>query len=130
MPLSPCWKMHFLRGLTAANVIGDRNVAKFTEAMTHDAAIDTKMKYLNEDNNLILVTDNKKQVVFLHNIKNLGGTTINPTNKVAALIGMGPDAQVVALDVNVAIAPQIKRIQPANVIIEAATFGTDPLRAL
>ena len=130
MPLSPSWKTHFLHGLTAANAIGDRNAAKFTEAMTHDAAIDTKMKYLNEDNNLILVADNKKQVVILHNIKNLGGTTINPNNKVAALIGVGPDAQVVALDVDTAIAPQIKRTQPANDIVEAASTGINAIRAL
>ena len=59
MPLSPSWKTHFLHGLTAANVIGDRNAAKFTKAMTHDAAVDIKMKYLNQDNNLILVVDIK-----------------------------------------------------------------------
>jgi hypothetical protein len=131
MPLPPSWKTHFLHRLTAANAIGDRNDAtKFTEAMTHDAAIDTKMKYLNEDNNLILVADNKKQVVILHSIKNLGGTTINPTNKVVALIAVGPEAQFVALDVDAAIAPQIKRTQPAHDIVETASTGTNPLRAL
>jgi hypothetical protein len=130
MPLSPSWKTHFLQGLAAANAIGDRNVTKFTAAMTHDAAIDTKMKYLNEDNNLILVVDNKKHVVLLHNIKNLGGTTINPTNKVAALIGMGPDAQVVALNVDAAIASQSRRTQPAADIITEATTGIESLRAL
>ena len=98
--------------------------------MTPDAAVDTKMKYLHEDNNLILVADNKKQVVLLHNIKNLGGTTINPTNKVAALIGMGPGAQVVALDVAVAIASQSKHTQTATDIIAAAAIGTDSLRDL
>ncbi len=64
--------MHFLQGLAPANAIGDCNTKKFTEAMTHDAAVDTKMKYLNEDHNLILVADNKKQVVLLHNIKTWG----------------------------------------------------------
>ncbi len=101
MPLSPCWKTHFLQGLAPLNAIGNRNARKFTKATTHDATVDTKMKYLNEDNNLILVADNKKQVM-----------TINPTNKVAALFGMGPDAQVVNLDVNAAIAPQSKRTLP------------------
>ncbi len=91
MPLSPSWKAYFLQGLAPVNTIGDCNTKKFTKALTHDAAVDTKMKYLNKDHNLILVTDNKKQVVLLHNIKNLGGATINPTNKVAALFGLGPD---------------------------------------
>ncbi len=112
MPLSPCWKTHFLQGLAPLNAIGNRNARKFTKATTQDATVDTKMKYLNKDNNLILVADNKKQVVLLHNLKNLGGTTINPTNKVAALFGMGSDAQVVNLDVNAAIAPQSKRTLP------------------
>ena len=130
MPLSPSWKTHFLQGLAPLNAIGDRNARKFTKAMTHDAAVDTKMKYLNEDNNLILVADNKKHVVLLHNLKNLGGTTINPMNKVAALFGMGPDAQVVILDVNAAIAPQSKRTLPVADIIAAAAISTDSLRAL
>ena len=130
MLLSPSWKMRFLQGLAPANAIGHRNTKKFTKAMTHEAAVDTKMNYLNEDHNLILVADNKKQVVLLHNLKNLGGTTINPTNKVAALFGMGPDAQVIALDVNVAITTQSKCTQPAADIIAAAAIGTNYLRAL
>ena len=80
MPLSPSWKTHFLQVLAPANAIGDRYTKKFTKAMTHNAAVDTKMKYLNKDHILILVTNNKKQAVLLHNIKNLEGTTINPTN--------------------------------------------------
>jgi hypothetical protein len=76
MPLSPSRKTHFLQGLAAANALGDRN------AKIHRKAI---MKYLNENTNLVLIADNKKhQVVILHNIKNLGGTTINPTNMVVA----------------------------------------------
>ena len=130
MPLSPSWKTHFLQGLAAVNAIGDRNTKKFTKAMTHDTAVDTKMKYLNEDHNLILVADNKKQVVLLHIIKNLGGTTINPTNKVATLFGLGPDAQVVALDVGAAITTQSKQIQPAADIIAAAAIGTGSLCTL
>ena len=130
MPLSPSWKMHFLQGLAPANAIGNRNTKKFTKAMIHDAAVDTEMKYLNKNHNLILVADNKKQVVIIHNLKNLGGTTISPTNKVAALFGLGPNAQVVALDINAAIATQSKRTQPAADIIAAAAIGTNSLRAL
>ncbi len=88
------------------------------------------MKYLNKDNNLILVADNKKHVVLLHNLKNLGGTTINPMNKVAALFGMGHDAQVVILDVDAAIAPQSKRTLPLADIIATAAISTDSLRTL
>jgi hypothetical protein len=47
-----------------------------------------------------------------------------------ALIEMGPDAQVAALDVDAAIASQSKRTQPAADIITEAAIGTDSLRAL
>jgi hypothetical protein len=95
--------MHFLQALAPLNAIGNQNMTKFLEAMTHDAAVDTKMKYLSKDHNLILITDNKKQVVILHNLKNYRGMTLQPTNKVAALFRIGLDAQVVILDVNATI---------------------------
>ena len=72
------------------NAIGYRNVKKYSEAMTHDAVVDTKMKYLSKEHNFILIADNKKQVTILHNLKNYGGTILQPTNKVAALFGIGP----------------------------------------
>jgi hypothetical protein len=130
MPLSPSWKIHFLQGLAPLNAISNRNVKKYSEAMTHDAAMDTKMKYLSKDHNFILIADKKKQVTILHNLKNYGGTIIQPTNKVAALFGIGPDAQTNALDVNVAVSTQSKRTQSTANIIAAANIGTDSLRAL
>ena len=130
MLLSPSWKTHFLQALAPANMIGNHNMKKFTKAMTHDATVDTKMKYLNKDHNLIFVADNKKQVVLLHNIKNLGGMTINPTNKMAALFELGHDAQVIALDVNTTITTQSKHTQPAADIIAAAAIVTNSLCAL
>jgi hypothetical protein len=54
------------------NAIGDRNARKFSNAMIHHTAVGTKMKYLNKGQNLILVADNKKQVILLHSLKNLG----------------------------------------------------------
>ncbi len=130
MPLSPSWKMHFLQGLALLNAIDGCNVKKYSEAMTHDAAVDTKMKYLREDHNFILIANNKKQVTILHNLKNYGGTMLQPTNKVAALFGIGPDAQVVALNASTAIATQSKCNQSTAGIIATANTGTDSLRAL
>ncbi len=81
MPLSPSWKTHFLQGLAPLNAIDDRNVSKYTKAMTYNAAMDTKMKYLNEDHNLILVADHKKQVIILHNLKTMAAPFSSPTTK-------------------------------------------------
>ncbi len=130
MPLSPSWKTHFLQGLAPLNTIGDRNMLKYTKAMTHDAAVDTKMKFLNKDHNLILVADHKKQVIILHNLKNYGSTILQPDNKVAALLSLGPDAHVVALNASTAVTAQSKRTQSTADIIAATTIGTDTLRAL
>jgi hypothetical protein len=130
MPLSHSWKMHFLQGLVPLNAISNRNVKKYLEAMPHDATVDTKMKYLSKDHNFILIADNKKQVTILHNLKNYGGTMLQSTNKVAALFGIGPDAQVVALNASAAIATQYKHTQSAANIIAAANTGTNSLRAL
>ncbi len=80
MPLSPSWKMHFLQGLAPLNAIGNRNVKKYLEAMTHDATVDTKIKFLSKDYNFILMADNKKQVTILQNLKTYGGTILQPTN--------------------------------------------------
>ena len=130
MPLSPSWKMHFLQGLAPLNSIGDRNLSKYTEAMTYNAAVDTKMKYLNKDHTLSLVANHKKQVIILHNLKNYGGTILQPGNKVAALLGQGPNSHVVALNASTAVTTQSKRTQSAADIIAAATIGTDTLHAL
>jgi hypothetical protein len=130
MPLSPSWKTHFLQGLAPLNAIGDRNVNKYSEAMTHDAAMDTKMKYLSEDHNFILIANKKKQVTILHNLKNYGGTMLQPTSKLAALFGIGPDAQVIALDASAAISTQSKCTQSTANIIATANTGTDSLHAL
>ncbi len=81
MPLSPSWKMHFLLGLAPLNVIGNRNMKKYLEAMTHDTAVDTKMKYLSEDHNFILIPNNKKQVTILHNPKTTAEQCSNPPTK-------------------------------------------------
>ncbi len=127
MPLSPSWKQHILQGLEPLNAIGNNKVANFTDTMARDAAMDTKMKYLSKEHNLILVADNKKQVVILHNLKNYGGTILQPVNKVAALLGLGPDAHVVALDTTMAIAAQNKHTQTAA---EFIAMDIDTLRTL
>jgi hypothetical protein len=54
--------MHFLQGLEPLNAIGDRIVKKYLEAMTHNATMDTKMKYLSKDHNFIFIVNNKKKV--------------------------------------------------------------------
>jgi hypothetical protein len=130
MLLSPSWKTHFLQGLVPLNAIGDCNMSKYTKAMTYNAAVYMKMKYLNEDHNLILVADHKKQVIILHKLKNYGGTILQPNNKVAALLGLGPDAHALALNASTAVTAQSKHTQSTADIIAATTISTDTLRAL
>jgi hypothetical protein len=130
MLLSPSWKTHFLQGLAPLNAIGNRNVTKYTKAMTRNAAVDSKMNNLSKDHNFILIANNKKSVTILHNLKNYGGTIFQPTNNVAALFGLGSKAQVDALDASAAIATQSKRTQSPEDIIATANIGTNSLHAL
>ncbi len=102
MPLSPTWKTHFLTGLGLLNRLSSRNIIKCTEVMEIQANVDTKMKYLTNDQNLILFTNKNKQVTVLQNLKNYGGSFFNPVDKVAALIGMGHKAAVIKLDTGTA----------------------------
>jgi hypothetical protein len=122
--------MRFLQDLALLNAIGNRNMTRYSEAMTHNAAMDSKMKYLSKDHNFILIANNKKKVTILHNLKNYGRTILQPTNKVAALLEMGNKAQVIALDASGAIATQSKLTQSTANIIATANTGTDSLQAL
>jgi hypothetical protein len=72
--------------------------------MEIQANLDTKMKYLNKDHNLILVANKNEQVTMLHNLKNYGSSFFNPIdiNKVAALISMGPKVAVIKLNAGTA----------------------------
>ena len=72
--------------------------------------------------------DNKKQVVILHSLKNYDGTILQHINKVAALLGLGPDAHVVALDTTMAIAAQNKHTQSTADIIATDIDTLRPLR--
>jgi hypothetical protein len=79
--LSPSWKTHFLIGLDPLNMLGDHNVVKYMEAIDIQANVDTKMKYQNNNHNLILVTTNNKQVTVLCNLKNHGALSSTPSTK-------------------------------------------------
>jgi hypothetical protein len=81
MPLSPSWKTHFLQGLALLNRISNRNMTRYSEAMIHNATVDSKMKYLSKDHNLILLANNKKIVTILHNLKNYGKQSSNLPTK-------------------------------------------------
>jgi hypothetical protein len=119
--------MHFLQGLVPLNAIGNHNMTRYSEAMTHNAAVDSKMKYLSKDHNFILLANNQRKANILCNIKNFGRTILQSTNKVAALLGMGNKAQVVALNVSAAIATPSKQMQSAANIIAASNTGTNSL---
>jgi hypothetical protein len=97
MTFHASWNALF-NSLATANESGNRNVAGFTGAMDFEVSLDAKMMSLNQPYGLLLVADNKKEVIILHNPHNFGGTLLCPTNKVGCLVSTGPAAVPVIVD--------------------------------
>jgi hypothetical protein len=60
-----------------------------------------KLQALVEDiDTVILAADLNKNIMILHSPKNFGGTRSHPKNKVMCMLGVGPQATCVLLDLN------------------------------
>jgi hypothetical protein len=75
MPLQNSWKAHFIL-LIMVNKLGNRNIPGFTSTMDFESSLNQKMMTLNQTNSFLLVADNKREIVLLHNPTNFGGTLL------------------------------------------------------
>ncbi len=67
--------------------------------------IQTKQNYghwLKKIDTVILAADSNRNIMILHSPKNFGGTRSHPKNKVVCMLGVGPQATCVLLDLNTA----------------------------
>mmetsp|Transcript_9482 Transcript_9482/g.20135 ORF Transcript_9482/g.20135 Transcript_9482/m.20135 type:complete len:230 (-) Transcript_9482:329-1018(-) len=77
---------------------GNKNTKAFTDALD-DTDEERRVKNVTEDLNAVLfAADAEGKIQILHSPANLGGTRTRPKNKVAALVGLGPQATVEKLD--------------------------------
>ncbi len=86
MTFHASWNTLF-NSLATANKSGNWKVASSTGAMDFEASLNAKMTSLNQPYGLLLVADNKKEVIILHNPHNFGGTLLRPR---IALSGRDP----------------------------------------
>ena len=72
------------------NEQGNRNISAFSLALQAGKTRKEKLLSLTEDvDTVFLIADDEKNIVILHSPHNFGGTRTRPTNKVAAMIGLG-----------------------------------------
>ena len=132
MLLQNTWKAHF-RSLTTVNESGDRNIAGFNGAMDFEASQDKKkMTTLNQSHGFLLAANLRKEIIFLHNPTNFGGTLLRPNNKVGCLVGIGSKAipvivkhQTAILSLQVVV-PSITDIDACTTIHELNALPTPP----
>jgi hypothetical protein len=127
MQLQNNWKAHF-RSLTTVNESGDRNIAGFTGAMDFKASQDTKMTTLNQSHAFLLTANLRKEILFLPNPTNFGGTLLRPTDKVGCLVGIGSKAIPTIVKHQAALL-SIQKVVPSITNIDACTT-IDELNAL
>eukprot|EP00957_Ditylum_brightwellii_P198665 15141796-Ditylum_brightwellii.AAC.1 len=89
-----------------------------------------KLRSLTEDaDTVFLVADDEKNIVILHSPKNFGGMRTRPTNKVAAMIGLGSTAIGVLINEKVAledcnlVTPTIDEIELCTTEIDIAALA-------
>ena len=96
-PNSNSWKqyLHSLPGDDEGNI----NVSNFTGFCTRiDANKVSKLRDLAEDEDVIFLGSAKGKVTIFHSPKNFCVTRARSSNKVACLLGLGPEATAVLLD--------------------------------
>ena len=121
------WKDHFLL-LTAVNESGDQNIPGFTGVMNFKSSAEEKMTALNEPNGFLLSANHKKEIVLLHNPKNLGGTLLRPTNRIGCLLGISHNAMPVIINETAALQPLQVVVPPLTKIVDCSLINE--LRAL
>eukprot|EP00957_Ditylum_brightwellii_P197737 15064864-Ditylum_brightwellii.AAC.1 len=123
MLLQQAWK-DVLNSLPK-NEQGNQNIAAFSSALKAGLSKEAKLQALTEDiDSVFLVADDEKHVAILHSPKNFGGMRTRPTNKVAAMIGLGPTAIGVLLNKK-AVLKDCKLMTPKIEDIALCATGKD-----
>ena len=86
MILAPTWKAYFAS--RESNARGNKSPAAYLTAWSNTATPESKLNLLtNDPDTAILAGDSGQGIMVLHSFKNLGGTILSPSNKVACLLG-------------------------------------------
>jgi hypothetical protein len=78
------------------------------------------MTTLNQSHGFLLTENLRKEIIFLHNPTNFGGTLLRPTDKVGCLVGIGPKAIPVIVKHQGALL-SIQKVVPSITNIDTCT---------
>ena len=113
------WKQHY--SSLPSNDDGNKMCLSFSHAMAASRSQRDRILALTEEtDSIIFVADEEGLITVIHSPKNLGGTRTRPSNKVIGLVGMGPLATPVVLNIEQAVATCEIRT-PLVVTIHACT---------
>ena len=88
-----------------SNDAGNRNLQAFSDILSSESNGAEKLRSLVEEiDTVILAANANNNIMIMHSPKNLGGTRSQPDNKVVCMLGMGPQAVSVQIDLNSALA--------------------------
>jgi len=88
-----------------SNDAGNRNLQAFSDILSSESNGAEKLRSLVEEiDTVILAANANNNIMIMHSPKNLGGTRSRPDNKVVCMLGMGPQAVSVQVDLNSALA--------------------------
>jgi hypothetical protein len=131
MTLHNSWQSH-LNVVNACDTAVNRNFGAFVKALGNKKLSNDKINALTEDpDSIVVVVDNRRQIKFIHRCKKFGGTCTKPTINVGGLIGSGPRASPIVIDVDIATIttevkiPPTKRIWRCNNAKELDELKTD-----
>ena len=96
-PNNNSWKQYLYS--FPGNDEGNKNMVNFTKYCTNVVASKiSKLRDLVEDEDVILLGNIKGKITLFHSPTNFGGTRARSTNKVACILGLGPEATAVLLN--------------------------------
>ena len=97
MNLAPTWKAYFAS--RESNARGNKSPMAYLSAWSNDVPPEAKLQLLSNDPDIaILAGDSGQNVMILHNFKNLGGTILSPSDKLACLLGGSRMAPVIIVN--------------------------------
>ena len=98
-PKSNSWKLHF--DSLPTDEAGNKNMQAFSSSMEAGNPNGAKLAAFTGNPDVVLLgADGDEGIRMVHSLKNLGGNVLRPTDNVVGLLGFGPKAIPVELDVN------------------------------
>ena len=125
MILAPTWKAYF--AARESNARGNKSPAAYLTAWSDTSTPEAKLQLLtNDPDTTILAGDSGQGIMVLHSFKNLGGTILSPSDKVACLLGGTRMAPILVVN-EVAIFDDIQLVTPSVNDIRACNTIEDLL---